>query len=351
MPIIHVTPGLLDIRSITTFGLHAKPGSSAPIGKFGTGLKYAIATLLRLGCKIQLFIGETEYEFYTKKDDFRGMEYEQVYMKKRKGVLSRWSSIELPFTTLHGKFWEAWQAFRELHSNTLDESGSTELTHDNTDGLYTSDKTIFVITGEKYEEAFQNIDTIFLPKALTKREGDTTVQVFNEPSKYLYWRGIRVFDLEKPSIYTYNILEDMELTEDRTLKYVWQAQSKIAAYVARSKDQKLINAVVSASTEKHFEGRLDWDYAYATPSEQFNEVLAKKKARGAYIAPRALGYYDRYAPVVHEPKVLSIKEWIEKHAYDTSLPSDVQALLKHLLKCVIHEPEATSASDDDDIPF
>src|SRR5690606_31422269 len=98
MSIVHVTPGLLDIRSITTFGLHAKPGTNTPIGKFGTGLKYAIATLLRLGCKVQLFIGEVEYEFFTKKNDFRGMEYHQVYMRKRKGVLAKWSSVELPFT-------------------------------------------------------------------------------------------------------------------------------------------------------------------------------------------------------------------------------------------------------------
>lgn len=339
MSIVHVTPGLLDIRSITTFGLHAKPGTDVPIGKFGTGLKYAIATLMRLDCRVRLFIGGQEYEFFTKKDKFRGMEYDQVYMKKRKGLLSKWTQVELPFTTMHGKFWEAWQAFRELESNTIDEGGTTGV-YDNypLDDPGMALLTVFVIDGEEYYKAYYDRDKIFLPKALTKREGDARVQVFNEPSNYIYWRGIRVFDLEKPSVYTYNILENMELTEDRTLKYIWSAQTAIAAYVARSNDQKLINAVVSADQEKHFEGRLDWDYAYTSPSTEFNEVIEKKKRRGAYIAPRALGFYDRYAPKVELDVPMNLKEQINFWAYENDVPEKLRSLLKRLAKCEIKEP-------------
>lgn len=346
MSIVHDTPGLLDIRAITTFGLHAKPGTDTPIGKFGTGLKYAVATLLRLSCTVRLFIGETEYEFYTKKGDFRGVEYQQVYMRKRRGVLSKWRSTQLPFTTEHGKFWKAWQAFRELHSNTLDEGGVTGV-YDNYEP--STDTTVFIIDGKEYTDAYYERDTIFLPQGLTSREGDDKVQVFNEPSKYLYWRGIRVFDLEKPSVYTYNILDDMELTEDRTLKYIWSASAKVAAYVARSKDPKLINAVVSAEADKFFEGRLDWDYSYTTPSEQFKEVLAKKKARGRYVSPRALSYYDRYAPplVVSE---LTLREKIEKWAYSGDTPGELADLLRYLLRCKIEEPVPLDPSDDG-IPF
>lgn len=346
MSVVHVTPGLLDIRAITTFGLHAKPGTDTPIGKFGTGLKYSIATLLRLGCQVKLFIDSVEYEFYTKADDFRGMEYEQVYMKKRRGILSKWQSVQLPFTTMHGKFWEAWQAFRELHSNTLDEGGKTFES-----GVVTWEypgNTVFVVSGDAYEQAYRDRDSVFLPNALTKREGDDRVQVFNEPSKHLYWRGIRVFDLEKPSVYTYNILDDVTLTEDRTLKFVWDAQSKIAAYIARSKDQKLINAVASADADKFFEGRLDWDYAYTSPSAEFKEVVAKKKARGGYVSPRALSFYDRYAPP--PPPKDDLKSRIERYAYGEGLPEELVELLRYLLKCKIEEP-ALSAPGDDDIPF
>lgn len=340
---------MLDIRSITTFGLHAKPGTDSPIGKFGTGLKYAIATLVRKGCKIQLFIGETEYEFYTRSSEFRGVDFAQVMMRKREGLLRKWKYVELPFTTEHGRFWETWQAFRELHSNTLDEGGETFI-----DVVVPArdwsrpDRTVFVVTGDPYEEAFKDMDKTFLPKALTKREGDEKVQVFNEPSNHLYWRGIRVFDLEKPSVYTYNILENMELTEDRTLKYMWAAQASVAAYVARSKDPKLINAIVSADAEKFFEGRLDWDYTYTSPSQEFKDVVSKKKMRGSYVAPRALSYHDRYTPAVKSTVLKTLKEKLALWAYDSTVHADLQELLKYLLKCEIKEPDLAA---DNEIPF
>lgn len=347
MSIVHSTPGLIDIRSFTTFGLHAKPNSTNPIGKFGTGLKYAVATLLRLGCKIRVFIGLTEYEFITVDDKFRDVDVKMCRMRKRTSILKKWSYEALPFTTEHGKFWEAWQAFREIESNTRDEGGTTSPNADPAVWYKPeSNTTLIVVEGEEYERAFNDRDKIFLPNALTAREGDSKVQVFNEPSDHLYWRGVRVFDLEKPSIYTYNILEEMTLTEDRTLKYVWEAQSKIAAYVARSSDSKFINAVVS-SDEKFFENRLDFDYAGVSPGGVFNMVMEKKKFRGSYISPRALSYYGTYAPVVKVPAT-DVKSRIRALAYEPGLPKEVLDLLQYLLKCEIEEP---SEDDKDEMPY
>src|ERR1700733_12022356 len=43
--------GEIEIDAITTFGVSVKEGPN-PIGFFGTGLKYAVAVLLRHGCKV-----------------------------------------------------------------------------------------------------------------------------------------------------------------------------------------------------------------------------------------------------------------------------------------------------------
>jgi len=342
MSIVHVTPGLLDIRGFTILGLHAKPNTHNPIGKFGSGLKYAVATLLRLGCNVRVFIDCVEYEFYTKSADFRGVGYQQVMMKKRKGLLARWTYEELPFTTEFGKFWKAWQAFRELESNTRDEGGKTGV-YDN----YVPEPgtTVIMVDGKEYVDAYYDRDKVFLPQALTKREGDATVEVFNEPSKHLYWRGIRIYDLDKPTLYTYNILSDLEITEDRTLKYMFQAHQAIAAFVARSKDERLINAVVSAK-DGQFESKLDFDYAYTSPSAEFNEVIRKKRAHGGYVSAASLSYYTKYSPAP-PPTTRTLKERITEYAYDTDLPEELQNLLKHLLRCEIKEPVA----GDDDMPF
>ena len=339
MSIVHVTPGSLDIRAITTFGLTAKPNSTAPIGKFGTGLKYAIAVLVRLGGSVRLFVDEVEYEFYVRPGLFRGTGYDQVMMRKRKGLLKRWNYEELPFTADHGKHWEAWQAFREIESNTRDEGGYTEV-YDNFDPE--SGTTVFIIDCKEYVDAYYDRARTFLPNSLTQREGDDKVQVFNEPSKHLYWRGIRVYDLDKPSIYTYNILDNIDLTEDRTVKYMFQVYQHLAGYIARSKDHKLINTVVSAK-EEHFEAKLDFDYAYESPSQEFLEVIRKKKSRGGYVGSRSLSFYSKYE--VKEPPTETTKTRIEQWAYDESLPEELQELLKHLLRCEIVEPDNIDPTD------
>ena len=48
MSIIFTNQGEIDIRAVTTFGVSVKNDNSA-IGMFGTGLKYAIAIILRHG--------------------------------------------------------------------------------------------------------------------------------------------------------------------------------------------------------------------------------------------------------------------------------------------------------------
>ena len=52
--VVHVTKGKLDLRSLSTFGLNAKPNTTNPIGYFGTGMKYAIAVLLRKHVSIEM---------------------------------------------------------------------------------------------------------------------------------------------------------------------------------------------------------------------------------------------------------------------------------------------------------
>ncbi len=330
MPVMFDTPGELDIRAFTTFGLHAKPNTTNPIGKFGSGLKNAIAVLVREGIKVRVFIGTTEYEFYCMVTEFRGQEFKQIRLKKRHGLLSKWRYEELPFTTAHAKHWTLWQAFRELESNTRDEQGFTTFADVAEVGGLTG-RTLIIVNGKAFDEVYQDRDTIFLPGALTVREDSAEVQVFNENSKHIYWRGVRVFDLELPSIYTYNIVKDLTITEDRTIKYMYEVQAVIAAHVAKSKDSRLINSVVSADGDKFFEGRLDFDYTYASPSDEFKEVIAKKKYRGAYVSPRALTYYDRYTPrPPADTEGMSVEEELVYWSEHDSTPDRLKRFLHKL---------------------
>ena len=291
MTIVHSTPGLLDLRAITTMGLSAKPSTANPIGMFGTGLKYSIATLMRVGAAVTLYIGLDRYEFATSTDDFRGTPFNRLRVRQlRHGLVkARW--IDLPYTTEYGKFWEPWMVFREMHSNTLDEGGSTYPVDvpNNLDDLAMPNTTTFIITLPEYDEAWDQRDEIFLPNGV-RSEGFNKIQVIKTETNNLYFRSLRVYKTDKPMLFTWNLLADMALTEDRTLASEYLARYEIACFILSSDDEDLIERVVTVSKD-YWEHDLDWP-TYLKPSAAFRAVMNRNpQYTNAYLP----GYYERYA--------------------------------------------------------
>lgn len=300
------TPGLIDIRSFMTFGFNAKPMTDNPIGYFGTGLKYAIAILMRAKVPLVIWIGRTRYEFEPVIEDFRGKEFTAIWMKRSTGLLKKFTKERLPFTTEYGKHWDLWQAFRELESNTRDEQGFTECIFqdvrkwDAPDGLSTN----ILVGGQKFIDVYNERDNIFLNKEgldlrfISQRLG---VEVYNSPSKHVYYRGMRAYDLPKDKIskYTYNITAAMDLTEDRTFKYAFYLFMKLAALVIESNDKTFIKTIVESDKDS-FENEFSFDGSSAIPSEEYKSVMRNKK--GSYLSG-AYSFYNRYAePPSPKPK-------------------------------------------------
>lgn len=375
--VIFETETELDMRSITTFGLNAKPNTTSPIGYFGTGLKIAIAVLLRHDIPVKLRINSRLYEFYTETDKFRGAEYRSVRMKRANTVFRQWIHTDLPFTTELGKNWSLWQAFRELESNTRDENGITQAIEGPLpDSLWPysashnaalSITTWIIGPSTAFLETWAERDKIFLPEALKSWQyGDKRIQLFDQPSNYIYYRSIRVRDLKKPSIFTYNILKPIELTEDRTIKYEWDADIAVQEFLAHQDDTDLINRLLDA-TEDHYEASLSWDSSYATePSAVFKDTLAKRiaqtKAKEAglttpSIVPRFTAYHQTFTPSEPTGPFLRDKfsEYIEAETKKgisdkiTNLLQQVRASIPYTTK--YQEQEVTNNADTDEIPF
>lgn len=295
-----VTDGAIDLRSFTTFGFNSKPNTTSPIGFFGTGLKISVAVIARLGCKMTVLIDGVEHEFYTKTTDFRGKSFEVVNMRKRKGLLSRWTYQQMPFTTELGKNWEPWQVFRELESNTRDEGGYTVVVEDedNDGGLaFMRDnhpgKTVIIVHEPSIVKCFEEKDTIFLPEDLELRTKNSRCEAYNVGSEYLFYRGMRVMKFDKPSAFTYNITAEQRLTEDRTL-YSWNAQWEVRQLIMESTDYGFIDQILKLEEDKFWESRIEFDDAYAISSETFRSTISQRKRSGGYVLPRALSFYDRY---------------------------------------------------------
>ena len=260
--IVFKNDGVVPLEAFTTFGLSAKPGSTNPIGKFGTGLKYAVAITLRLGGTFTLWRDREEYVFYTKTIDFRGKEFAVVRMKKRvkgpKGIFSPWSYHKLPFTTELGSHWKPWMAVRELEANCRDENGQSFIFSDDKYPPLRYGGTTIIITCPEMQEAFENIDEIFMPKKELVFETDT-VRVYEGESDYVYYRGMRVTDLRKPSLYTYE-MKSVMLTEDRTSMYSFLDESNAHKALLGCEDRNVVDHILE-NFDDHWEEGMDWDDA------------------------------------------------------------------------------------------
>ena len=119
--IVFENPGEIDVASISTFGVSVKE-SDNPIGFFGTGLKYAIAILLRNNHKVTIHSGVDTHAFDTENVTVRGRSFDFVRLTTNEGQPER-----IGFTTEVGKTWEIWMAYRELFCNARDENGDAFL--------------------------------------------------------------------------------------------------------------------------------------------------------------------------------------------------------------------------------
>lgn len=111
--------GSLDLRAISITGLSDKLKSDS-IGQFGSGFSYAIAYLLRQGAKVWIITDGVAYEAFTDKYISRNGDAHKLVMLRSEGH----DHISLNVTTNLARNWQAWQAFRELYANMLDEGGT-----------------------------------------------------------------------------------------------------------------------------------------------------------------------------------------------------------------------------------
>lgn len=294
MQVVFKTPGHLDLRSVTHFGINAKPNSNSPIGFFGTGLKYAIAVLLREGCSVTIHTNNASYAFSTESEDFRGKQFGMIYMKRLGGFFSlRPRDVEMSYTTELGKTWKLWQAFRELYSNTLDEAGETFLDEPYVE-YRASEKALYtyiVVTGDSFVQEYYDKDKTFLPQASRNNSGQD-VEHFEGSSNHVYYRGMRVQDLEKPSLYTYNILSPLELTEDRTAKYSSTVEQRIREHIISQANIPMLKAILKAP-EGTYEQRFDFNGWHNTRASS-NFISTARELRKTSTNSTIATYIERH---------------------------------------------------------
>ena len=252
-------PGLIDMDAVTTMGVSVKEGDS-PIGFFGTGLKFAISTVLRNGVRVIIYRGHDAYEFGVSPGEVRGKPFDFVTMNGER----------LGFTTQLGRTWEPWMAFREFASNCRDEGGAySQGQVDPCTGMTT-------IVAEGLGEVWHDRQTILLDdEPLSKTR---TADVHKGPSAYVYYRGVRVHRLSKPTAHLYNVTSQITLTEDRTAKNWYEVEVAMEKALGALEDRALLRHALTCGDQYH-EHSMDVP-AYGNPGPVFRE-LARELTLGA----------------------------------------------------------------------
>lgn len=333
-----ITPTAIPLDSFALMGINAKTDSNA-IGRFGTGLKYAVAVILRHGGDLKVFVDGVEYMFYLAYKEFRGKTFRQVRMRRRKGYNKWFSSRALPFTIELGKDWQLWQAYRELESNTRDERGVTRTFQDPEDpeAVPPAAGTVIQVNCPGFYEQIAEAE-VFLntPDQSKLVYSDDMVDIYDLPSKHLYYRGIRVYTLRYPARLTYDFKRgSVTLTEDRTAANNWYLIHMLSIIIQSKMDRRdILYKALSKSRDQNkysptFETmELNFDYTEAG-SEHFSYASAALSSRGlagksiAGYLPSYTAYKDRKDNVsIDLPRSdwdnieLVLKFWLERFIGD-----------------------------------
>lgn len=285
MTVSFQTPGWMDFDAAMTFG-HSSKSNDNPIGYFGTGLKYAIAVILRNGGKVTINTKGKTYGFSIKaKKDHNGNDCLNVFA----------GNMNLRFAPTLGRNWEAWQAFRELYCNTLDERGETVGRQLRPREDFT---TINVSGWEAFDKAFEERSKYFIIDREPIFKG-AYAEVYRGASAGVYYRGILVHSFpEKHSAYTWNITTQVYLTEDRTMKYTHQVHTMMAATMLSMNNAELLTDLL-LKDRACAEGEVPLGSCGLDPSVLFLDTVQelRRGPQGARLNKSAIDILDKERPL------------------------------------------------------
>ena len=278
--------GEIEVGAITTLGVSVKEDSA--IGYFGTGLKFALAVILRHGGKIVVWSGMTAHEFTVGRTTIRGKQFDIVHMDDR----------PLGFTTELGRNWQPWMAYRELACNAFDEGGDVGTTP----VPPAHGRTVIEVDCAEIANAYRNRSAFMIPASDTPVVVGKGCEAYLSTDKrhHLFYRKVAVTD-EKVCHYRYNVTLKMDLTEDRTARYPWALDREIMEMWLGCRDKTLLRQTLDCDPIYSFEGALNWNDSFAKPSSEWLDVVGERIGQGRRISKSARSLFEKHrAPSLPE---------------------------------------------------
>ena len=115
--------GVMDINAIALVGASTKRDQNDMIGQYGSGLSYAISSMLKKGWNFKIYTGFDEIEITTKTEIMRDLPFDVIYVNGQRTSLT---------VGMGNNDWDdPFFAFREIISNAVDEKDFQVVVVDN----------------------------------------------------------------------------------------------------------------------------------------------------------------------------------------------------------------------------
>lgn len=276
--------GEVPLNAFKLLGASSKRGDAGKIGYFGTGLKYAIAVLLRQNIEFKVYSGDKEVKIGKRSTKFLDQNVSVMTVNGEKTSITLDAGID----------WQPWFAIREIYSNTMDEQGTMAL---NTElGARAGYTRIFIDTeAEALKDVFENWNKYFsMNRAPLFRNvsGSLLTKLSVEPEYTVFRKGIQVYTSRKHSVFDYD-LQTVVINESRVAVYAFQVHescSEVLAAAPLASIKEFLRLAKNSRRSEYIEWQDEfWDY---TSSYSFSEdwLLALNDKR--LVPANFAGHYD-----------------------------------------------------------
>ena len=257
MKVHFITPTIISRLDISSMGDSSKRGDESTLGQFDSGLKFAIALLLRNGISIIIKTYASNgilnvYKFSTsvKKCKNTNKEKELIdinyidYSDDSSGV------IETGFALQMGYNWSLWMILRELWSNMLDEKGKVVEKEGDVLSDYGTVITLDFSEDSEFFDVWQNRHLYINEESPLHKISDS-VEALRNNEGYLriYKQNILVYeDRGKPSRFAWNI-KFGEIDERRILNNIYSVEQSISSAIQGTDNEGFLREIITNDFE------------------------------------------------------------------------------------------------------
>ncbi len=266
----------IEPNAFHLIGACTKRDDSSKIGYFGSGLKYAIAVLLREGVSFGVYSGKKKIAIEDHPDKLRGQEFNVIHIDGQKTSM----------TTSMGPKWKPWQAIREIYCNALDEPDAKLEQVDDVSPNEGETAFYFCIHGENIiTDILANWEKYFSHNRPTVVKSEKGSVFHARDGKVSFYRKhIRCSDSAYQSLYDYDF-DEIDINESR-LASDTDCKLSLTVLWKRSANELMLTQLVSLYNEKSLseremnndliERKMYWEWHCGSFSELWGEYFSGK---------------------------------------------------------------------------